>query len=229
MNELDPEDFDLLTLRQGVSSETPSFQILLSEMPIRSLEPAAPKNRYHQNPVVACAECLFKLGYGYNRIARLLYGNSKRRHKVACWAKWHEWKRESDPFQIWKNTLPKPHKQRNQPKKYKDLERYKIQFKAKKYLRRIVWSFFKHGLYPGVVSKLLGCSRQQFIDYLQRKFKPGMTMENYGSYWVLDHIHPCKYFDLTIPLQRHICFHYSNYQPLRTKANLRKSATRPTS
>lgn len=71
--------------------------------------------------------------------------------------------------------------------------------------------------------EMLGCSVAQFIAYIEAKFLPGMTWENRNE-WHLDHIRPCKSFDLTNPLDRDICFHYTNYQPLWAIDNLRKHA-----
>ena len=69
---------------------------------------------------------------------------------------------------------------------------------------------------------LLGCSIDEFKDYLEIKFQEGMTFGNYGE-WHLDHIKPCYYFDLTNINQRKECFRYTNFQPLWRLDNLRKN------
>jgi len=61
---------------------------------------------------------------------------------------------------------------------------------------------------------LLGCEIQFFKEYLESKFKIGMSWENYGKIWHVDHIIPCKKFDLQNPEQQKKCFHYTNLQPL---------------
>jgi hypothetical protein len=68
---------------------------------------------------------------------------------------------------------------------------------------------------------LLGCSLNELKSYLENKFKPNMTWENYGE-WHIDHIRPCASFDLLIPLEQEKCFHYTNLQPLWAKENLEK-------
>lgn len=71
---------------------------------------------------------------------------------------------------------------------------------------------------------LLGCTLGFFKDYIESKFQPGMTWENYGyEGWHIDHIKPCALFNLTDPEQQKICFNYTNLQPLWKKDNLRKS------
>lgn len=71
--------------------------------------------------------------------------------------------------------------------------------------------------------KLIGCSIEDFWIYLESKFEPGMTRENYGKVWHIDHIMPCAIFDLTKPEHQKRCFHFSNLQPLFAEDNRRKS------
>ncbi len=71
---------------------------------------------------------------------------------------------------------------------------------------------------------LLGCSFGEFIQYISARFKPGMTMENYGRKWHIDHIMPCSAFDLTREDQLRQCCHFTNLRPLWAKANLRKAS-----
>ncbi len=74
---------------------------------------------------------------------------------------------------------------------------------------------------------LLGCSMPEFRSFIELKFTQGMTWENMGA-WHLDHIVPCASFDLSIKSHVIRCFHYTNFQPLWAKENLRKNATPPT-
>jgi hypothetical protein len=71
---------------------------------------------------------------------------------------------------------------------------------------------------------LLGCKIDFYIQYLESKFLPGMTFENYGK-WHIDHIKPCASFDLSDPEQQRACFHYTNTQPLWMIDNLRKGSS----
>jgi len=71
--------------------------------------------------------------------------------------------------------------------------------------------------------KLLGCSLDILKSYLENKFKPGMTWQNYGE-WHIDHIRPCASFDLNKKSEQRKCFHYTNLQPLWAKENLMKGA-----
>ena len=71
---------------------------------------------------------------------------------------------------------------------------------------------------------LLGTSIDNLWNHLEKSFKPGMTKNNYGKIWHIDHIIPCAAFDLSDPKQQTKCFHYSNIQPLWAEENLRKGA-----
>lgn len=71
---------------------------------------------------------------------------------------------------------------------------------------------------------LTGCSEAELWRYLKSKFEPGMTEENYGPVWHIDHIKPCAKFDLTDPAQQQACFHWTNLQPLFERDNKIKGA-----
>lgn len=72
--------------------------------------------------------------------------------------------------------------------------------------------------------ELLGCSYIDCWKYLQNQFKPGMTKENYGTVWNLDHIRPCASFDLSKESEQKTCFHYTNLQPLFVEENRKKGS-----
>lgn len=71
---------------------------------------------------------------------------------------------------------------------------------------------------------LLGMEIPEYRIYLQGQFRPGMSWDNYGSAWEIDHIRPCASFDLSDPAQQRECFNWSNTQPLFAEENLRKGA-----
>jgi len=87
------------------------------------------------------------------------------------------------------------------------------------YLRSKIWQCFKLNLHTPSSEKLLGCSRAFFISYIKSRLVDGMTMENYGRVWQLDHIIPCKKFNLHLKKDRLKCFDYTNYQPMFAHQN----------
>ena len=127
------------------------------------------------------------------------------------------------------------------PEKYKELdrlcrERNKKERNEKQSLRRKNDTSFRitHNLrmrlnraIKGIAKsqstmELLGCTISDYLLYLESKFSPGMSFDNYGE-WHIDHIVPCTSFDMTDPQQQKQCFHYSNTQPLWRIDNIRKS------
>lgn len=77
------------------------------------------------------------------------------------------------------------------------------------------------------LSKLVGCSPDHLKTHLESQFKPGMTWENYGSAWHVDHIVPLAHFDLTDTIQREAAANWKNLQPLFAVDNLRKNDSVP--
>lgn len=73
--------------------------------------------------------------------------------------------------------------------------------------------------------ELLGAPWVWVEAYLEELFQPGMSWENHGPVWHIDHIRPCASFGLRDPEQQKMCFHWTNLQPLFALDNLRKSDT----
>lgn len=70
--------------------------------------------------------------------------------------------------------------------------------------------------------ELLGCSIDWLKAHLESNFKTGMTWENHGPVWEIDHVKPCAKFDLADPKQQKACFHWTNFQPLFVEENRKK-------
>jgi len=75
-----------------------------------------------------------------------------------------------------------------------------------------------------LIKTTLSCSISEFRIHLESKFTDGMTWENYGNVWEIDHIMPCSKFNLTDEKQQTICYHYTNLQPLLKAMNRWKKA-----
>ena len=67
--------------------------------------------------------------------------------------------------------------------------------------------------------KGLGICVPQWRDYLASKFVAGMTHENYGIAWEIDHIFPLAKADLSDPIEHAAVSFYLNTQPLSPKDN----------
>lgn len=106
--------------------------------------------------------------------------------------------------------------------RYKRLSKSNPEFKLTRNLRKRVWDALQGTCKSAKTLELLGCSASELRQHLEKQFVPGMSWENYGPVWHVDHIKPCAKFDLTDPTQQRECFHYSNLQPLWALENIKK-------
>lgn len=67
----------------------------------------------------------------------------------------------------------------------------------------------------------LGCSGEYYRTYLEKLFVEGMSWDNYGKEWEIDHIVPIFYSNPTDE-QKIERLHYTNTQPLECSANRSK-------
>lgn len=111
-------------------------------------------------------------------------------------------------------------------KKYKyKVERLKtdILFKLKERLRYRTYSILKSKKLSKTQGyhDYIGCTVNDLFNHLQSKFDSNMNWNNYGSYWVIDHIIPLASATNSDEVYK-LC-HYTNLQPLEKLANLLKS------
>lgn len=101
----------------------------------------------------------------------------------------------------------------------------------RKLIRRVsnrIWYALKGQRKSARTIELLGCPVEILRLILESQFQSGMTWENYGPVWHIDHIRPCASFDLSDSEQQKQCFHYTNLQPLWAHDNLSQGAKRLT-
>lgn len=70
-------------------------------------------------------------------------------------------------------------------------------------------------------NKYIGCKRGKLIEWMEFRFEDDMTMENYRTYWTVDHVIPLdiiktdeNLFDMIVK--------WNNIMPVHTKFNLVK-------
>ena len=68
----------------------------------------------------------------------------------------------------------------------------------------------------------LGCSVYFLVKYLEQRFKAGMSWDNRGTCWHIDHIIPLASFDLTKKREQAKACHYTNLQPMFASENISK-------
>lgn len=128
-------------------------------------------------------------------------------------------------WKLWnKNNKPKLRviQRRHLKKKYRENPTFKISCNLRS---RLGMALRGHGVTKrGTTFELLGCSVAELRTHLTSLFRPGMTWENHGPVWHIDHIKPCAKFDLRDLGQQKACFHWTNLQPLFVLENLLKGA-----
>ena len=70
---------------------------------------------------------------------------------------------------------------------------------------------------------LLCCDWVYAKKHLEKQFRDGMTWENHGKVWHIDHIIPLAFFDMSDDTEQKLANHYGNLQPLFVNENLIKS------
>lgn len=110
-----------------------------------------------------------------------------------------------------------------QAKKWQLKMRTDINHVTKKKLRGRIYAALKKGVKSQSTMDLLGCSIEEFKVYFASKFTDGMNWDKYINGGIhIDHIKPCKLFDLTKEEEQKKCFNYKNLQPLWAIDNLKK-------
>jgi len=73
---------------------------------------------------------------------------------------------------------------------------------------------------------LLGCTLNEFGEYIESKFIDNMSFDNYPE-WEIDHMIPVSAFDFNNEDEIIKCCHYTNLQPLWKHDNRKKSNKMP--
>jgi hypothetical protein len=145
------------------------------------------------------------------------------KYRAAC-RKWYSKNKKS-------NTIKCQQWRKKNKKRYSEyINRYQARRRENPSFRLLIgcrgriWKALKGINKSAQTQELLGCSIPELRTHLENQFKPGMTWENYGPVWHVDHRRPCASFNLTDREQQKACFHYSNLQPLFAKENIQKGA-----
>lgn len=98
-------------------------------------------------------------------------------------------------------------------------------FLIKYRLRTRFYQYVKRGLAKKQVktSELIGCDWKYLKNHLQRRFKKGMSWQNFGE-WHIDHIKPMAHFNLLDVKEQYECCNYKNLKPMWAFDNLSKGA-----
>jgi len=71
-------------------------------------------------------------------------------------------------------------------------------------------------------TKLVGYTSKELRAHLESQFTSNMSWDNYGTYWVVDHIIPRRVFDQRNKLEMMLCWALPNLQPMERHKNDKK-------
>jgi len=152
-------------------------------------------------------------------------GNEEKLKSTRLYQKQYD-EKNSNRKKTYKREYDLKNKSKNQIKENKRRKKRRIldvNFKIKTYLSSRLSIVLKKNKKSDRTIVLLGCSISDLKKHLESKFTDGMSLDNYGK-WHIDHIVPCKIFDLSNKEAQKICFHYTNLQPLWGIDNIKKSS-----
>ena len=150
-----------------------------------------------------------------------------KKYAKECYLKYQEerqlWQKEY--FQNNKREYKEYRQQHKKERNDKLRQKYVMDsnYKLEVILRSRIHKALKRNSKRGTTVELLGCPIKFLKKYLGKRFEKGMTWQNQGL-WHVDHIIPCKNFNLSKKSEQKKCFHYTNLQPLWAKENYIKGA-----
>lgn len=83
-------------------------------------------------------------------------------------------------------------------------------------MRRRMNHALKGNLKDATSLQLCGCTIEFLAEHLRSP--------DDGQIYHIDHVRPCKTFDLSNPIHQRVCFHWTNLQILSAEENLKKGA-----
>lgn len=118
--------------------------------------------------------------------------------------------------------LKRPEVRQRRKEKWKENREERIMTVLGNHIRRVC----KFGIKKSRrTMEIVGCSIGFFLNHIEEQFTEGMTWDNYGTEWHIDHIVPVAWFKgllHEVEWQRVVC-HWTNLQPLWAEENRKKS------
>ncbi len=166
----------------------------------------------HQTGKIICKKCNIN-----KKLDEYYFDNSIENYKEFCKECISKQKKENRE----KNREEINNKQRN----WRSIQRQtNPQFRIREAFSSRIHKLLKNNSKSSkLLSKYLGCSFDEFIKWIQYQFVEGMTMDNYGRDWHMDHVKPCVSYDLTNEIELNECMCWKNLRPCWRVENLKKS------
>jgi len=127
--------------------------------------------------------------------------------------------RLKEHYRKWKRDNYNPEKEKERHKKRMLNPAYKVS----KYMSNRINQLIRDKNFISVLD-IVNYSIQDLMNHLEKQFRDGMTWDNYGNYWHVDHIKPVSHFNFQSKNDPQFkeCWALSNLQPLLKIENLSK-------
>uniref|UniRef100_A0A6C0EAV1 Uncharacterized protein n=1 Tax=viral metagenome TaxID=1070528 RepID=A0A6C0EAV1_9ZZZZ len=158
-----------------------------------------------------CHDCEKKYGRGYR-------GSTIGKQKSKEWNENNKDKLTELKAQWYQNN--KEYVNEKNCKRYRTDEIYKKKKSIKDHIRT-----FLKGKNKNKYDNYLGCTLGFYRDWLWFNMQAGMTEENHGTFWHIDHVIPVNKFDLTKESDILACYNWRNTCPVFGSFNMSKHDT----
>lgn len=200
------------TLKKLLDRNSRDYQMFVGlELP----NPQQPRKYLH------CACCLYRLGFGYDRALKYLgvWGPKEkgklsdyigRRRKFGLCRPPTRFSNQKRIGPRVRNRTPYIPVLNPKTRGRKPNPENQTLKKIKANLRSRFWLWFSETQHYNFIQEAVACDVRFLRHWLQSMFKRGMTWDNYGTYWHIDHRVPMRAFDLTNPEEIKKCLHFTN-------------------
>jgi hypothetical protein len=121
-------------------------------------------------------------------------------------------------------AMENPEKRRDYHREWAaDARRSDPDFKLRGNLRTRLYDAVKGNAKKGSAIRDMGCTIAEFWSHMESKFQPGMTRENMGTAWEIDHIYPLAKANLQERAEFLAVNNWRNLQPLTPEQNNAKN------
>ena len=94
------------------------------------------------------------------------------------------------------------------------------QYRLRELNRDKLYKFFKGK--RNTVADIIQLDYQSYIKWIEFQFDSDMTLDNYGTYWEIDHTIPLSSFNLLDEAELREAMHWTNLRPLKKEHNKSK-------
>jgi len=141
------------------------------------------------------------------RIKRYYENTEAEKEYMKGYRKTKSYKNKAASYQ--EKFYAKPGK-KDERNKTRQISNNKPENKLIRSLRRGLWGALNGRQKTSHTMDYVGKSPEELLDYLSKYFQKGMTKNNQGKKWHIDHIIPASFFDHNDELQIKLCWHYTN-------------------